>query len=130
MKIAELLKYNHGANNIINLKERNIKEEDIFELLQEIRFLFMINFDIFQQSLDEEISLNYLHVCIAIYNVSIKQAKGNQIYQFVMEKILIPYIKFPNSSKTKFKNKYPGFFQKWLYSFQIDRLFEVLGIYI
>lgn len=47
-----------------------------------------------------------------------------------MEKILVPYIKFPNSSKTKFRNKYPGFFKKWIYSFQIDRLFEVLGVYI
>lgn len=30
--------------------------------------LLSINFDIFNLNLDEEISLNYIHVCLSLYN--------------------------------------------------------------
>ena len=41
-----------------------------------------------------------------------------------------PYISHANSSLTSFRNKYPGFFQKWVYSFQIGAIFAELGSYI
>jgi hypothetical protein len=48
----------------------------------------------------------------------------------IMEKIMKPYINFPNSSLQRFKSKYPRFFEKWIYSFQIGAIFIELGSYI
>lgn len=48
----------------------------------------------------------------------------------IMENIMRPYISHPNSSLTSFRNKYPGFFEKWVYSFQIGAIFAELGSYI
>jgi len=47
-----------------------------------------------------------------------------------MDKIMQSYIRHPNSSVTKFRNKYPAFFNPWIYSFQIGQLFEELGNFI
>ena len=47
-----------------------------------------------------------------------------------MQKIMRPYLRQPNSSKSKFKTKYPCFFEKWIYSFQISELFNELSSYI
>jgi hypothetical protein len=108
----------------------NIKPDDIFDIIEMIKVPLLVNFDIFNLSLDEEISLNYAHICIGLYNTSYKEAEGNEVYCLIMEKIMKPYLRFPNSSVTKFKSKYPGFFQKWIYSFQIPELFLELGGFI
>ncbi len=41
-----------------------------------------------------------------------------------------PYLSHPNSTTTKFKSKYPGFFQKWIYYYEIPQLFQELGSFI
>ena len=117
-----MLKYDHGLDLAEAVPGELIREQDIFELLEYVRILLMINFDVFHLNLDEEISLSALHVCLSLYNSSIKEAPGNEAYQLIYQKIMAPYIREPNSSLGKFKNKYPGFFQKWLYSFQIAEM--------
>ena len=42
----------------------------------------------------------------------------------IMEHVIKPWISHPNSSSTEVKNKYPGFFEKWIYSFQIGSIFS------
>ena len=130
MDLVELLKYDHGLDLGEKVPGGLVREEDIFELLEYVRLLLMINFDVFDLSLDEEISLSALHVCLSLYNSIIKEAPGNEAYQLIFSKILAPYIRHPNSSQGKFKNKYPGFFQKWLYSFQIAGVLGELGGYL
>lgn len=83
----------------------------------------LVNFDIFALTLDEEISLNYAHICLGLYNISFKEAEGNEVYLLIMEKIMRPYLRRPNSSNTKFKTKYPCFFQKWIYTYQLPEIF-------
>jgi hypothetical protein len=41
-----------------------------------------------------------------------------------------PYLRHPNSTTTKFRNKYPGFFQKWIYAYHLGELFQELGSFI
>lgn len=101
--------------------------DDIFDLLEMIKIPLTVNFDIFKLTLDEEISLNYAHICLGLYNITYKEAEGNEVYRLIMEKIMTPYLRDATSSKSKFKTKYPGFFQKWIYSYQIPELFEELG---
>lgn len=48
----------------------------------------------------------------------------------IMETIMKPYLQQPNATLTTFRNKYPGFFQKWIYSFQIANIFQELAAYI
>jgi hypothetical protein len=92
--------------------------------------LLSIRFDIFELNPDEEISLNYIHVCLSLYNSCIEEAPLNEVYMLIMENIMRPYLSHPNSTLTTFKTKYPGFFEKWIYSFQIGVIFNELGTYI
>ena len=69
-------------------------------------------------------------MCLSLYNSIIKEAHGNEAYQLILVKILAPYMRHPNSSQGKFKNKYPGFFQQWLYSFQISAVLGELAGFI
>lgn len=48
----------------------------------------------------------------------------------IMENIMRPYLSHPNSTLTPFRGKYPGFFEKWIYSFQIGAILGELGGYI
>jgi hypothetical protein len=48
----------------------------------------------------------------------------------IMENVMRPYLAHPGASLTTFRSKYPGFFEKWLYSFQIGSIFHELGTYI
>lgn len=41
-----------------------------------------------------------------------------------------PYLRTPNSSATKFKTKYPCFFQKWIYVYHLPDLFHEIGAFI
>ena len=127
--MSDLLRYNHGINILEHVSERpvTIKMDDIFDLLEMIKIPLAVDFDIFHLSLDEEISLNYAHICLGLYNITYKEAEGNEVYRLIMEKIMTPYLRNPDGSNSKFKSKYPGFFQRWIYSYQIGELFEELG---
>ena len=73
--MCDLLRYNHGINLSDSIKDMNdisIKQEDIFDLLEAVKIPLIINFDIFNLSLDEEINLNYAHVCLGLYNITYK----------------------------------------------------------
>lgn len=120
--MSEMLRYNHGINIWDSVKDMGsvtLKQDDIFDLLEMIRVPLLPNFAIFALSLDEEISLNYAHICLGLYNISFKEAEGNEVYQLIFNKIMRQYIATPNSSQTKFRTKYPCFFQKWIYTFQL-----------
>lgn len=95
-----------------------------------IRVPLLVSFDIFALTLDEEISLNYAHICLGLYNISYKEAEGNEVYQLIMDKLMRPYLRTPRSSATKFKTKYPCFFQKWIYTYHLPELFLELGTFI
>jgi hypothetical protein len=41
-----------------------------------------------------------------------------------------PYLRHPNSTATKFRSKYPGFFQRWIYVYHLGELFQELGSFI
>lgn len=92
--------------------------------------LLSIRFDIFNLNLDEEISLNYIHVCLSLYNSCYDETPFNEAYLMIMDVIMKPYLRGRNSSLTNFKQTYPGFFEKWIYSFQIATIFQELGGYI
>lgn len=128
-EMSDLLRYNHGINILDHVSERPlaIRMDDIFDLLEMIKIPLAVNFDIFHLSLDEEVSLNYAHICLGLYNITYKDAEGNEAYRLIMEKIMTPYLRNPDSSNSKFRTKYPGFFQRWIYSYQIPELFEELG---
>ena len=127
--MSDLLRYNHGINILEHVAERpvTIRMDDIFDLLEMIRIPLTVNFDIFHLSLDEQVSLNYAHICLGLYNITYKEAEGNEVYRLIFQKIMTPYLRDPNSLDSKFKTKYPGFFQHWIYSYQIPELFEELG---
>lgn len=75
--MSEMLRYNHGINIWDSVKDMGsvtLKQDDIFDLLEMIRVPLLPNFDIFALSLDEEISLNYAHICLGLYNISFKEA--------------------------------------------------------
>lgn len=86
--------------------------------------LFSIRFDIFNLNLDEEISLNYIHVCLGLYNSCYDETPFNEAYMMIMENVMRPYLGHPGATATTFRSKYPGFFEKWLYSFQIGAIFH------
>ena len=48
----------------------------------------------------------------------------------IMENVMRPYLAYPGATLTTFRTKYPSFFEKWLYSFQIGVIFHELGTYI
>lgn len=127
--MSDLLRYNHGISILEHVAERpvTIKMDDIFDLLEMIKIPLAVNFDIFHLSLDEEISLNYAHICLGLYNITYKEAEGNEVYRLILQKIMTPYLRDPTSSSSKFRTKYPGFFQRWIYSYQMAELFEELG---
>ncbi len=77
--MSNMLRYNHGINISESIEQSsiNIKQEDIFELLDLIKDPLSVNSDIFNLNLDEEINLNYAHICLGLYNISYKKAKGN-----------------------------------------------------
>ena len=77
-----------------------IREEDLFTLLEEIKMLLGINLDIFNLNPDEEISLNYIHVCLGLYNSCYDETPFNEAYLMIMEHIMKPWISYPNSSAT------------------------------
>ena len=92
--------------------------------------LLSLNLDIFNLNFDEEISLNYVYVCLLLYNNCFDEAQFNEVYILIMEKIMKPFLSTVNSSAGGFKAKYPAFFQKHVYSFQIGGVFEGLGSFI
>lgn len=133
IQMSEMLRYNHGINiweSVKDMGEVAVKQDDIFELLEMIRVPLLVNFDIFSLSLDEEISLNYAHICLGLYNISFKEAEGNEVYQLILDKVMRPYLRTSNSTATKFRHKYPCFFQKWIYTYFLSDVFSEVGAFV
>lgn len=90
--------------------------------------ILQINFgDLLQLSLEEKVSLNYLHICIGFYNITYKEAKGSPIYAFILEKIMVPYLRAGKKETAYFKEQYPIFFNKWIYVNLLEELFLCVG---
>jgi hypothetical protein len=115
------MKFSHGLNLFSDNVSIKINEEEIFMLLDEMKTVLSIKIDnIFELNLDDEININYLHNCIGLYNTMIKTAKGSDIYFLVYQSFMIPYVSTHINVSSKFMTKYPNFYNKWIYAYQIS----------
>lgn len=121
--VANLLKYNQGLcpSNI----DGKVGDEECFGLMDEMRNMLSIYLgDIFQLSLDDEVNLNYLHLCLGFYNSRIKEAVDSDIYPLIMERIMVPYLRAPLAKSKGFMDNYLNFFKKWIYAAQMPLLLQ------
>lgn len=102
-----------------------IHEQHLFSLLEKMKSLLEINYgDIVNLKNDEKITLNELHLCLILYNTKYTVAKGSQIYDLIVTKIILPW--FQSGDKVeceRFKVNFPQFFE----SFIIEEYYLMIG---
>ena len=82
-----------------------------------MRALLEINFgeDIVNISPDEMVTLNELHISLMFYNTKVQEAKGNEVYMMIVQKIVIPWVLCQDKENCqKFQERFSQFFMNYI----------------
>jgi hypothetical protein len=95
----------------VNLSAQKVKDEHLFSIIEVMKMNFEVYFsNIFDLCLEDELMINQLHVCLLFYNTRLKEMPGSELYQQIVLKIVVPWMRISKKFAHPFRNKYPQFF--------------------